>query len=220
MVQNMKKWLVPVIALAAAAGGLGFLFGTSDGRLCRQELASLAAGKGKERARARFQQRLEILGKNREALNLRVVVRKAARQLLLIDGDQVLATFPVGLGRNPVGQKQTRQDNRTPEGEYFVCYRKEASRYHLFLGLTYPNPDDAARALGAGLITATEAEAILDAGMKKARPPWNTALGGPFGLHGFGADEDWTEGTVALANSHIEELFWNLPDGTSVVVEP
>lgn len=218
----MKRPIIAGLVLLALVGGLGlaWLCLHPSARLLRQELLSLLAGKGQDRAERAFRQRLEILGKNGEALALRVVVRKAARQLTVFDGDDPLATFPIALGRVPVGQKEHAIDGRTPEGEYAICYRKENSRYHLFLGLSYPNPEDAARGLAKGLITATEAEAILDAAMNKHRPPWNTALGGPFGLHGFGTGDDWTEGTIALANAHIEELYWNLPDGTPVTVLP
>src|SRR5437016_4960017 len=48
----------------------------------------------------------------------RVVVDKTARTLTLLSGDQVLKTYRVVLGRNPVGAKTREGDGRTPEGEY------------------------------------------------------------------------------------------------------
>lgn len=222
MVHTIKRWFVPLI-FAGTLGSIvlfAYLLFFPGSRFYLQELCSVILGKGKARGEARFQQRLDILGKTRDILALKMLVKKTSRVLILSDRDQVLATFPIGLGRDPIGQKVRAEDGKTPEGEYFVCYKKEDSRYHLFLGLSYPSPEDASRGLDAGIITATEAEAILDAGMAKSRPPWNTALGGPFGIHGYGSDLDWTEGTIAMANSNIEEIFWNVPIGTSVTVQP
>jgi len=189
-------------------------------RLLSQQIASTLSGKGEKRALEKFRERLEITGLNQEALQLSLLVQKAERLLFILADDRILATFPIALGHNPVGNKETLDDGRTPEGEYCVCYKKENSRYHLFIGLSYPSPADSSRALTAGRITATEAEAILDACMKRERPPWNTALGGPFGIHGFGTGEDWTEGTIAVSNSHIEELYYNIPMGTPVKIIP
>lgn len=190
------------------------------GRIFIQELLSVFGGKGERRANDRFRQRLEVLNLPAENLNLKIVVKKRERRLLLQHGDIILAAYPIGLGKQPLGHKSQIDDQRTPEGEYYVCYKKERSRYHLFLGISYPSPNDASVALARGQITATEAESILDAWMNKERPPWNTAIGGAIGIHGFGAEADWTEGTIAMHNAHVEEIFWNVPVGTPVLIEP
>ena len=45
-------------------------------------------------------------------------------------------------------------------------------------------------------------------------------MGGPIGIQGFGADSNWTHGSIAMHNKDIEELFWNIPIGTPVVIIP
>ena len=212
--------LIALILLGLATAIGAALHCTRPGRLLAQELLSQLRGKGRERAQRRFRDRLFHLGLANATLDLNLRIEKAARRLTLRHGGTVLATFPIALGAQPQGQHERDGDGRTPEGSWQVCYKKEESRYHLFIGLSYPGPDDGARALAAGVITASEAEAILDAALRGERPPWSTALGGPFGLHGFGTGDDWTVGTVALENPHIEELFWNLPMGTPVTVVP
>jgi len=209
-----------VLLLLGVAGLIAFGGDTRAGRFLGQELASFCSGKGKARAERHYRERLESFGVTPAGALPEVLVKKREHLCLLLDRGRVLATFPIALGANPVGQKETIDDSRTPEGSYQICYKKENSRYHLFIGLSYPSPTDAARAFSAGRITASESEAILDAALNHQRPPWNTALGGPFGLHGFGAGNDWTEGTIAMANGHIEELYWNLPMGTRVTVVP
>ncbi|MBF0502351.1 MAG: L,D-transpeptidase [Candidatus Riflebacteria bacterium] len=197
-----------------------FLIATFPGYLFRQEVFSLFSGKGRERGEARFAERLRALGLHPDALALRIEVVKGERKLRLKHADITIAEFPVGIGPNSNGHKKIEGDGHTPEGEYYVCTKNESSRFHLFLGLSYPSPADGARALSEGVITATESEAILDAWMKRARPPWGTPLGGVIGIHGFGGNRDWTQGCIALNNGDIEELFWNVQTGTPVIISP
>lgn len=215
-----KPFLIAGGMILVAVLGAISLISTKWGELFLQELGSLTAGKGEQRGRNRFEERLRALGLHREGLALTIEVSKRERKLRFKHWDVVLAEFPIALGPNPEGHKQREGDGRTPEGEFYVCTRNESSRFHLFLGLSYPSPDDGARALSQGLLTATETEAILDAWMKRVRPPWGTILGGTIGIHGFGAKTDWTQGCIALHNGDIEELFWNVDLGTRVVIKP
>ena len=47
-----------------------------------------------------------------------VIVDKSERRLYLYQGEELLRTFRIALGKNPVGPKFRRGDNRTPEGRY------------------------------------------------------------------------------------------------------
>ena len=149
-----------------------------------------------------------------------VVVHKAARSLELFDGERLVKTYRVALGTNPTDAKRKEGDGCTPEGIYYVCTKNDRSRFHLFLGLSYPNLDDADRGLRSGLIARAEHDAIAGAIAARKRPPWNTRLGGEIGLHGSGTGSDWTLGCVALADAEIEELFLLLSLGDEVVIEP
>jgi len=146
-------------------------------------------------------------------------VFKAARRLELWASGKPLKAYAVGLGLAPEGDKVREGDFKTPEGRLYVCTRNEVSKYHLFLGLSYPGPDDAARGLRDGLITKAQHSAILDAHRRRARPPWDTQLGGIVGIHGHGAASDWTWGCVALEDAAIEELWAACPLGTPVLIE-
>jgi murein L,D-transpeptidase YafK len=46
----------------------------------------------------------------------RVVVHKGERRLLLMHGGNVVRSYHVALGLNPIGQKERSGDFRTPEG--------------------------------------------------------------------------------------------------------
>ncbi|MFZ2961033.1 MAG: L,D-transpeptidase family protein [Candidatus Ozemobacteraceae bacterium] len=217
---------IKYLVMGVAAGGILFgialwlLMTTHLGNLFRQEVFSLLLGKGRQRAEQRFAERLHVLGLESASLVLSVEIVKKERKLRIKHWDISIAEYPIGLGPNPEGHKRIEGDGRTPEGEFYICTKNESSRFHLFLGLSYPSPDDGSRALSEGVITATESEAILDAWMKRVRPPWGTLLGGVIGIHGFGAGNDWTQGCIALNNGDIEELFWNIPQGTTVTIKP
>ena len=150
----------------------------------------------------------------------RVVVHKAARSLELFDGERLMKVYPIALGTNPVDAKRKEGDGCTPEGSFVVCTRNERSRYHLFLGLSYPNAEDAERGLRVGQITRAQHDEIVAAVRAGKRPPWNTPLGGEVGIHGGGTESDWTVGCIALENGDIEELFLLLSLGDDVMIEP
>lgn len=149
-----------------------------------------------------------------------IVVHKRERRLVLrLDGRDAWSTR-VGLGSAPEGHKRAEGDRRTPEGEYFVCTRNARSRFHLFLGLSYPNARDAAAAVQDGRIGPGERERIEGAVRAGRPPPWDTPLGGEIGLHGHGASRDWTHGCVALEDDDIELLWGLCPLGTPVRILP
>jgi murein L,D-transpeptidase YafK len=149
----------------------------------------------------------------------RIVIDKTARRLELWSGDELVKTFPIALGDEPGLDKVRQGDHRTPEGEFYVCTRNDRSRFHLFLGLSYPSLEDATRGLETRLISRREYDAIVSANRRRVRPPWDTGLGGEVGIHGGGTGSDWTWGCVALENSAIEELWAVFPIGTPVRIE-
>src|SRR5271169_309253 len=69
----------------------------------------------------------------------KIVVVKSGRTMSLMSGENVIRTYQVALGRNPVGPKTRQGDHKTPEGLYVVDAKKSQSRFHLALHLSYPN---------------------------------------------------------------------------------
>ena len=162
---------------------------------------------------------------NRRPLKLplaspRLLVRKAARRLVLYDGERAVRVYRVVLGFAPDGDKVRQGDGRTPEGDFYVCVKNDKSRFYLSLGLSYPNRPAAERGLRDRLITRRQHDRIVRAIDDRQRPPWDTALGGEIMIHGGGTANDWTHGCVALENEHIKELFDAVPMGAPVRIEP
>lgn len=148
----------------------------------------------------------------------RIVVRKASRKLEIYDGDKLIKTYKAALGTNAVDDKRKEGDGCTPEGDFYICTKNDRSRFHLFLGLSYPNAEDANRGLQSRLISDADYRRITDAIKNMKRPPWDTKLGGEVGIHGGGAESDWTLGCIALSNKDIEEVFMFVNHGTPVTI--
>lgn len=137
----------------------------------------------------------------------RIVVHKAARELVLFADGRELKRYRVSLGGQPVGAKRQEGDERTPEGTYRVDYRKADSSFHLALHVSYPDQQDVVRARQAGV---DPGGLIMIHGLPNRLP----FLGR---LHRL---VDWTNGCIAVTNPEIEQI-WSLVDtGTPVEIEP
>lgn len=152
--------------------------------------------------------------------NLRIEIRKRERRLCLFDGDRLVKAFDVSFGFVPVGSKEVEGDGKTPEGEFYVCIKNPESKFHLLLGLSYPNAAAATRGLRSGLITEDEHDAIVEAIRNREIPPQNTALGGDIYIHGGGTDRDWTHGCIGVTDNEMNDLYDATPVGTFVFILP
>ena len=151
--------------------------------------------------------------------NPKILVEKSARRLSVFDGSAFVKSYRVALGWG-AGDKVREGDGCTPEGKFYICVKNPGSRYHLSLGLSYPDIEDAERGLRDALIDRQEYQRIVDAVSQKAIPPWKTPLGGEIMIHGHGAERDWTAGCVAMADADVEELYNALPVGAPVEIVP
>lgn len=132
-----------------------------------------------------------------------VVVQKEQRRMHLLSGQTVLRSHDFGLGNQPVGHKQFEGDGKTPEGQYFVDRFNPRSRYHLSVGISYPNERDKAYAAQFGL-----------------------SAGGDIMFHGRGPEgrvlaprnRDWTAGCIAMTDQEIEDVYAMLKLGTPVMI--
>lgn len=145
-----------------------------------------------------------------------IKVYKELRILELYGDDNLIGRFKIALGGSPIGDKNMEGDSKTPEGEYYICTRNDKSKFTLFLGLSYPNIDDAKRGLEAGLIDEKTFRDISKTIEQKKRPQWNTPLGGAVGIHGKGNTHDWTLGCIALSDEDIKILWKYVPLKTKV----
>ena len=145
-----------------------------------------------------------------------LLVDTKADALIVMNGDRPVESFrQIALGSSGAGIKFKRGDNKTPLGVFRVGWINDHSRFKTFIGLDYPNPDYAERALRERQIDALTYERIRAAWSKGRTPPQDTPLGGQIGIHGVGAGNpgvhsagiNWTSGCIALDNRQIDALM-------------
>jgi hypothetical protein len=149
-----------------------------------------------------------------------VVVHKSKRNLALCKSGALVKNYLVGLGFAPVGDKVQQGDGKTPEGVFYVSEKNPTSSYYKALLVSYPDKDDAARGLAAGLITAAQKAAIDKAQDGCSAPPSSGGLGGLIEIHGGETYGDWTAGCVAISDSGMDDLFAVMDVGDTIVILP
>ena len=137
----------------------------------------------------------------------KILVLKSKRQLQAFSKGQLIKTYRISLGRNPIGDKEFEGDKRTPEGLYIINDKNLNSDYHKNLGVSYPNQGDIEQAKKIGKQTGGD---IKIHGLKNG-----------IGFIGkFQRWFDWTAGCVALTNSDIDELYDYTNIGTPIEIKP
>lgn len=136
-----------------------------------------------------------------------VVVKKKERKLYLLKNGKAYRTYDVSLGASPVGHKQTAGDKRTPEGRYVLGSRDENSRFYKSIHISYPNQEDLQRAQQTGI---DAGEAIMIHGQPNgfAWAWWLLNLW------------DWTNGSVAVNNQDMDEIWSLVDNGTPIEITP
>ncbi|WP_166360078.1 L,D-transpeptidase family protein [Pseudomonas akapageensis] len=137
----------------------------------------------------------------------KVLVLKSSRQLQLISNGKPLKSYRISLGKRPTGPKMYEGDKRTPEGLYWIDWRKESDRFNLAMHISYPNISDSVRARRDGF-----------------------EPGGMIMIHGTPDSVefpesvfhtlDWTDGCIALTNANMREVWEMVQDGTMIEIRP
>ncbi len=137
----------------------------------------------------------------------KVLVIKSERKLHLMSRGNILKSYRISLGKRPVGPKLQEGDKRTPEGFYWIDWRKTSDKYNLAMHISYPNIRDQHRAREAGV-----------------NP------GGMIMIHGTPIDDeypewyfnslDWTEGCIAMTLADMREVWDLVKDGTLIEIRP
>jgi len=137
----------------------------------------------------------------------RVVVAKSERRLYLYQGEDVLRSYEIALGKNPVGHKFRQGDKRTPEGRYTLDRRNSQSRFYRSIHISYPNESDRRRAEAKGV-----------------HPGGNIMIHGVPNLYRDGQEFfigwDWTEGCIAVTNDDMKEIWTLVADNTPIEIHP
>lgn len=141
----------------------------------------------------------------------RIFIEKEAYRLHLYEGDELLRSYPVVFGYNPIDDKMQSGDGCTPEGIFHIRTKYPHKSWSHFIWVDYPN-----------------AESQLKFKQRKAKGliSHEAEIGGDIGIHGVpkGYDwmidekENWTLGCISLENEHIQELYQLVQDGTEIEI--
>ena len=137
----------------------------------------------------------------------KILVEKSKRQLHVYSKGELIKTYKISLGREPIGKKQFEGDKKTPEGLYYINGKNSASGYYKNLGVSYPNAED---------IKYAEKMKKSPGGLIKIHGLRN-------GLGWIGKNHlffDWTMGCIALTNEDVEELYNCIEIGTPIEIKP
>ena len=136
-----------------------------------------------------------------------VVVKKSERKLVLFRDGQPFREFKVALGSRPWGHKQVVGDDRTPEGHYWLDFKRVQSRFYKAIHISYPNAQDR--------------EAARERGLNP---------GGNIMIHGFPNNNrepeelaqryNWTSGCIAVTNAEMDEIWASVDPGTPIEIAP
>jgi murein L,D-transpeptidase YafK len=161
--------------------------------------------------------------------NSNIIVDRKSFSLHLYKDTVLIKTYRASFGKNLTSSKTKAEDNATPVGEYAVCESDSNSQYHKFLKLNYPNVSDVSEALRKGWITQKQVEQLKFEFYYVGCPNANTILGGTLGIHGIGKFDyilknlpfvyNWTNGSIAVSNEAIDEIFSVVQKGTKVVIK-
>lgn len=136
-----------------------------------------------------------------------VKVDKSLNTMYLINGDKIVEKFHVVFGKTPVGHKQQEGDQRTPEGRYFLDYKKEDSSFYRAMHISYPNKKDKENAKKNGV---SPGGLIMIHGQKNGFG-WLSYITQKF---------NWTDGCIALSNKEMDIFMRLVKIGTPIEINP
>ena len=140
-----------------------------------------------------------------------IEVFKSQRLLQLKHQDEVIRSYPIRLGFNPIGHKQFEGDGKTPEGAYSIDWRNSQSAYYKSLHISYPNQNDLAFAKQQHQSTGG------DVMIHGTVPTWAASL--PSSAT-YMPRKDWTLGCIAVRNVDIDEIWQLVPNHTKIIIYP
>jgi murein L,D-transpeptidase YafK len=135
-----------------------------------------------------------------------VKVDKSERKMYLLSAGEIVKVYDVALGANPKGHKEQEGDEKTPQGEYTLDYKKENSSFYRAMHVSYPNAVDIANAEKIGV---SPGGFIMVHGQRN----WLGWLA-PI-AQGF----NWTNGCIAITNSEMDEFMDLVNVGTKIQIE-
>jgi len=144
--------------------------------------------------------------------NLSILVVKHQYLLFVLNNNDIIKSYPIVLGSNPMDDKLREGDGCTPEGTFKIRSKYPHAKWSKFMWIDYPNE--------------TSFKKFKQAKKDKINPA-NATIGGEVGIHGVKTGFDflittkfnWTKGCISLKRKDVDELYDAIPINTLVVIK-
>jgi murein L,D-transpeptidase YafK len=164
-----------------------------------------------------------------EITNPRIIIDRHDYTLGIYEDSVLIKNYRVSFGKSVHITKTRAGDKATPVGVYKICKIYTTHKYHKFFQINYPNLEDGANALRKGWISQKEYNDIKFQYYYEGCTKFHNLLGGDIGIHGIGELNyifknlpfvyNWTNGSIAMSNENIDEIYSVIREGTEVVIK-
>ncbi|MCX6149320.1 MAG: L,D-transpeptidase [Ignavibacteriales bacterium] len=164
----------------------------------------------------------------RYLVNVSIHIDRKKFKLDLYSDTILVKSYSAVFGRNSSSHKTFTNDDTTPIGRYQICSIDTFYKYHKLFRLNYPNQKDAAEALSMKLISKNEYDKMVTE-IEIGDCPQIKDEKLIIGIHGIGKLNyifknlpfvyNWTNGSIAVSNEDIDELYSAIKVGTDVIIK-
>lgn len=164
-----------------------------------------------------------------EITNPKIIIDRHDYTLGIYEDSVLIKNYRVSFGKSVLTPKTRAGDKATPVGVYRICKIYKTHKYHKFFQINYPNLEDGASALRKGWISQKEYNDIKFQYYYEGCTKFHNILGGDIGIHGIGELNyifknlpfvfNWTNGSIAMSNENIDEIYSVIREGTEVVIK-
>jgi murein L,D-transpeptidase YafK len=164
-----------------------------------------------------------------EITNPKIIIDRHNYTLGIYEDSVLIKNYRVSFGKSVLTPKTRAGDKATPVGVYRICKIYTTHKYHKFFQINYPNLEDGASALRKGWISQKEYNDIKFQYYYEGCTKYHSILGGDIGIHGIGELNyifknlpfvfNWTNGSIAMSNENIDEIYSVIREGTEVVIK-
>jgi hypothetical protein len=158
-----------------------------------------------------------------------IIINRKEYTLSLYNDTTFIKDYRAYFGRNVQSQKSRKNDLATPVGNYQICEIDTTYQYDKLFKLNYPNISDISEGLRKGIITQQQYDRLKDELRNGGCPRTDTELGNNIGIQGLGRLNfllknlpfvyNWTDGSIAISNESIDEIYPLVKKGTKVVIK-
>jgi len=145
--------------------------------------------------------------------DLSLIIDKGKYELFVIANDQIIKSYPVVFGSNPIDDKLMEGDRSTPEGQFSVRDYYPHRSWSKFIWIDYPTEDSWRKHRQAKI------EGLI---------PSDATIGGEIGIHGvpegrsflIATKSNWTWGCISMTNEDVNDLYPLIYKGMPILIRP